>query len=87
MGAWLSAHVSPSGLRRSFGVMVIGVAAYVLSQAVTGEMVESFGRLFSNPQQPAKLMLGLLLLLVLVRIGAWIHKADRIVFTPSGETR
>lgn len=87
VGAWLSAHVSPGSLRRGFGVMVVGVAGYVLSQAVTADLLAVIERMVANPQGPVKVLVGLLLVLVLVRIGTWIHKFEHIVFSPNGGQR
>jgi fructose-specific phosphotransferase system IIC component len=62
-------------------MMVIGVAGYVLSQAVSADMLSSLERWLSDAQDTGRVVVGLLLMLVVLRIGRWIHKADTVVFT------
>ncbi|MEY4718942.1 MAG: hypothetical protein RL563_1560 [Pseudomonadota bacterium] len=81
IGAWLSVYVKPAVLRKAFGMMVIGVAGYVLSQAVSADMLSSLERWLSDAQDTGRVVVGLLLMLVVLRIGRWIHKADTVVFT------
>ncbi|MCQ8103368.1 sulfite exporter TauE/SafE family protein [Methylomonas sp. SURF-2] len=81
IGAWLSAYVKPALLRKAFGIMVTLVAAYVLSQAVSAQMLDSLQQWLTNAADAGRLLVGLLLLLLLLRIGHWVHKADAAVFT------
>lgn len=81
IGAWLSAYIKPALLRKAFGMMVIGVAGYVLSQAVNAQMFNSVELWLSDAKDAGRLVIGLLLLLLVIRIGRWIHKADTAVFT------
>jgi uncharacterized membrane protein YfcA len=79
MGAWLSGFVKPALLRRGFGVMVLLVAGYVLSQSVTVQLLTNAEQWMINPRGLVWVMLGLLLLWLLLRIGSWIHKAETLI--------
>jgi len=81
IGAWLSAFIKPAMLRKAFGMMVIGVAGYVLSQALSPEMLSSLVLWLSDAKDAGRVVVGLLLMLLLLRIGRWIHKADIVVIT------
>ncbi len=81
VGAWLSAYIKPGVLRKVFGIMVIGVAGYVLSQEVSAEMLTSLELWLSDAKDAGRVVVGLLLMLLVLRIGRWIHKADADVFT------
>lgn len=81
VGAWLSAYIKPAALRKAFGIMVVGVAGYVLSQAVSVEMLSSVELWLSDAKDAGRVVVGLLLMLLVLRIGRWIHKADAVVFT------
>jgi uncharacterized membrane protein YfcA len=82
LGAWLSAYVKPAALRKAFGVMVILVAGYVLSQAVNGQLFTAVDLWLDDARGPGRAVIGLLLLLLLIRIGRWIHKTDVVAFAP-----
>jgi uncharacterized membrane protein YfcA len=81
IGAWLSAYIKPTALRKVFGMIVGGVAAYVLSQAVNIELLKSAEQWLSNVKDAGRVVVGLLLMLLVLRIGRLIHKADAVVFT------
>ncbi|OAH97089.1 hypothetical protein A1353_23520 [Methylomonas methanica] len=81
VGAWLSAYIKPAALRKAFGIMVIGVGGYVLSQAVSAEMLSSLELWLSDTKDAGRVVVGLLLMLLVLRIGRWIHKVDAVVFT------
>jgi len=81
VGAWLSAYIKPAALRKVFGIMVVGVAGYVLSQAMSLKMLSSVELWLSDSKDAGRVVVGLLLMLLVLRIGRWIHKADAIVFT------
>jgi hypothetical protein len=81
VGAWLSAFIKPAALRKVFGIMVVGVAGYVLSQAVSLEMLSSVELWLSDAKDAGRLVVGLLVMLLILRIGCWIHKADAVIFT------
>lgn len=87
LGALLSAYVRPMLLRRGFGLMVLLVAAYTLSQSVTVQFMESVDQWIVSPRSPEWALLGLLLLWLLLRIGSWIHKTDSVIFTPAELTQ
>lgn len=80
IGGLLSAYIKPEWLRRGFGVMVVLVAGYVLSQAVTMQLLNTTKQWLLNPQNPGWAIAGLVLLWVLLRIGSWIHKTDAVTF-------
>jgi len=80
IGGLLSAYVQPALLRRGFGVMVVLVAGYVLSQAVTVQLLITAQQWLLNPQGPGWAIAGLVLLWLLLRIGSWIHKTDTVIF-------
>ncbi|MCK9606294.1 MAG: sulfite exporter TauE/SafE family protein [Methylomonas sp.] len=79
LGAVLSGHIKPAWLRRGFGVMVVGVGIYVLSQSLTDELLSSSQAWFSNAHGLVWLLFGLPVILSLLRIGTWVHKADRVM--------
>ena len=80
IGAILSGYVKPALLRRGFGFMVVAVGIYVLSQAFTGQLLADVAVWFDNAHSGIWTALALLIVLVLLRIGSWIHKADAVVF-------
>ncbi len=81
VGAWLSVHVKPEALRKGFGVMVVLVAAYVLSQALSAELLDEAAQWLGEAGGLGKVAVALLLLMLVVRVGRFIHKNDRVVFT------
>jgi uncharacterized membrane protein YfcA len=83
IGAWLSAYVKPRLLRRVFALMVMLVAAYVLSQSVTPELLQGVETWVLAPNSPEWALAGLLLFWLLLRIGMWIHKADTVILSPT----
>jgi uncharacterized membrane protein YfcA len=87
IGAWLSAYVKPKLLRSVFAFMVILVAVYVLCQSVTLAFLESAESWLLAPNSPEWLLAGLLLFWFLLRIGMWIHKADRVILSPANATK
>ena len=82
MGAIVSGYVKPAWLRRGFGLMVVAVGIYVLSQSLTDQLIISGEAWLSNARSANWTVLALLLALVLLRIGSWIHKPDVGVFPP-----
>lgn len=79
IGAWLSALVKPALLRRGFGVMVVLVAVYVLSQALTAQLMDSAEQWMINPRHLLGAVAGLLSLGLLLAI------AKRVIRKPSSE--
>ena len=73
IGAFLSAYVKPVMLRRIFGLLVVLVAGYILSQSVTFELINTIDHWFIYPNRLEWLIAGLVLLWLLIRIGGWIH--------------
>jgi hypothetical protein len=69
-------------LRKAFGIMVIGIAGYVLTQALTEQLLNSAQLWLADAKGPGMAVVGLLLALLVILIGRWIHKAETIVFTP-----
>ena len=82
VGGGLSAYVKPAALRKAFGIMVIGIAGYVLTQALTEQLLNSAQLWLADAKGPGMVVVGLLLALLVILIGRWIHKAETIVFTP-----
>lgn len=80
LGAILSGHVKPNWLRRGFGVMVVAVGIYVLSQAFTAELLAEVAEWSGNAYSTSLAFLALAIFLLLLRIGSWIHNADTVVF-------
>lgn len=80
IGAILSGYVKPAFLRCGFGLMVVAVGIYVLSQAFTGQVLADVAVWFGNAHSEIWAALALLIVLVLLRIGSWIHKTDAVVF-------
>lgn len=81
VGGWLSAYIKPAALRRGFGLMVILVAGYVLTQAITAELLDSMQLWLTDAKGSGMAAVGMLLALLVILIGRWIHKAEAIVFT------
>jgi uncharacterized membrane protein YfcA len=82
VGGGLSAYVKPAALRKAFGIMVIGIAGYVLTQALTEQLLNSAQLWLADAKGPGMAVVGLLLALLVILIGRWIHKAETIIFTP-----
>lgn len=82
LGAVMSGYVKPAWLRRGFGIMVVAVGLYVLTQTLSRELLGTLRAGFGDIKGIGLGILGLLLVLVLLRIGSWIHKTDAIVFNP-----
>ena len=80
IGATLSGHINPALLRRGFGLMVMGVGVYVLRQTINEHLLAEVEKWLSHADAGIWSMLFLSSLLVLLRIGGWIHKTDTIVF-------
>ncbi|MGY6277086.1 sulfite exporter TauE/SafE family protein [Methylomonas sp. MgM2] len=80
LGAILSGYIKPAWLRRGFGVMVAAVGLYVLSQAFTAQLLLDTSDWLGNAHSEVWLALALLCVLVLLRIGSWIHKTDSVIF-------
>lgn len=81
LGAWLSAYVKPATLRKLFGILVILIAGYVLSQTWNVNMLDSLELWLADVKKASETVVALLLLLLVIRIGRWIHKADVVLFT------
>ncbi len=82
VGAWLSGYIKPAALRKAFGIMVILVAVYVLSQSVNEKLLTVSAVWLTDVRSSGLAVLGLLLALVVIRIGRWIHKVKPVVLTP-----
>lgn len=81
IGAILSGHIKPALLRRGFGLMVVAIGLYVLSQAFTGELLADVETWLNNAHSESWAALALFMVLVILRIGSWIHKTDAAVLT------
>lgn len=81
LGAWLSAYIRPGDLRRAFGAMVVLVAGYVLSQAVSSQMLETMFTWLAGRQGAGMAAVALLLVILVMLIGRWIHKVNSVEFS------
>lgn len=79
LGAVISGYIKPAWLRRGFGVMVVGVGIYVLSQSLTEDLISDGHAWFSQAHGLVWVLFGLPLILSLLRIGSWIHKTDAVI--------
>lgn len=75
-GSILSAYVKPSWLRGAFGVMVVLVAGYVLSQSLSYQLFDDLAMQLENPMAYAWSGAGLLTLLLLALVSRWIHRLE-----------
>jgi len=82
LGAILSGFIKPAWLRRGFGVMVVAVGFYVLSQAINAQLLSDAEEWLGADHSELWLGLALLGILILLRIGSWVHKADTVIFKP-----
>ncbi len=80
MGAVVSGYVKPAWLRRVFGLMVVAVGIYVLTQSLTEELFLSIEAWFSRSDSMRWTIAGLSLLLLVLAIGSWVHKTDVAIF-------
>ena len=80
MGAVVSGYVKPAWLRRGFGLMVVAVGTYVLTQSLTAELFLSIAAWFSRSDSLGWTIAGLSLLSLVLAIGSWIHKTDVAIF-------
>lgn len=76
VGAWLCKYLSPTVLRRGFGWFVIMVAIYVLSNAVSMDLLEQLKSLLVDGFDLHKWLAGLFSLICLLLIGGRIHQTD-----------
>jgi uncharacterized membrane protein YfcA len=82
LGAWWSAYIKPAALRKLFGLMVIAVAGYVLSQALNQQLLIDLEPWLADAKIQGKVIVGLLLAWLVLLIGYWIHKTDAVSLTP-----
>jgi len=80
IGASLSGLINPRWLKRGFGLMVVTVGGYVLSKAVTAQLLQDTAAWFGHAHSELWAGLALLALLSLLRLGNWIHKTDAAAF-------
>lgn len=80
IGAILSGYVKPALLRRGFGLMVVAIGIYVLSQAFTAQLLIDTEEWFQQAHSEIWATLVLFIVLILLRVGSWIHKSNTIVF-------
>jgi len=87
IGALLSAYVKPALLRRVFGLMVVLIAGYILSQSITIQFINTIDQWFIYPTSLKWVFFGIFMLLMLIRLGTWIHKADEVMLAPVDHTQ
>lgn len=78
LGAILSGYIKPTLLRRGFGLMVVAVGIYVLSQAVNAQLLTDIKELSNYAHSGIWAGLALLGILLLLRIGSWIHRSETV---------
>ncbi|MDD2761202.1 MAG: sulfite exporter TauE/SafE family protein [Methylomonas sp.] len=76
IGAVISGYIKPASLRRGFGLMVVAVGLYVLSQAFTAELLADAMTWLRGAHSETWAIATLMLGLILAGIGRWIHKSD-----------
>jgi uncharacterized membrane protein YfcA len=81
IGALLSAYVKPKWLRRAFGVMVVLIAGYVLSQSLTTHLFNILELWVEKPKSPEWGLVVLLLVWLVLRISKFVHKVDENFLT------
>ena len=72
-GGMLSTRIGAAMLRRMFGLFVLMVAAYVLSQALTKSLLANLGHLLKQHIEFVLGIASLVAVLMLYRLGVWIH--------------
>jgi len=72
-GGMLSGRFSAAALKRLFGVFVVAVACYVLSQAVTAALLADLRALAERHVEFLLGIASLLALMAVYRLGVWIH--------------
>ncbi len=80
VGGVVSGYVKPAWLRRVFGLMVVSIGIYVLTQSVTEQLLNDTAAWFAQSQSLAWVAAGVSLALLLLLIGSWIHKTDVAIF-------
>lgn len=80
VGAIVSGYIKPAWLRRGFGLMVVAVGIYVLMQSVTEQLLTSSEAWLAQAGSLTWATVSVLLILILLAIGNWIHKADAVIF-------
>lgn len=82
MGAVLSGYIKPVWLRRGFGLMVVAVGVYVLTQSISEQLISTIEFWLSDTYGVAWLFSGLLLVFSLIGVGGWIHRTSVVEFNP-----
>lgn len=75
VGGWLSIRMRATVLRRLFGLFVLSIAGYVLYQSLSVQLMAAVAEWL---ERHVEFMLGiaaLAVVLVLVRVGAWVHRS------------
>lgn len=60
--------------------MVVAIGIYVLSQAFTAQLLIDTEEWFQQAHSEIWATLVLFIVLILLRVGSWIHKSNTIVF-------
>ncbi|PPD22525.1 MAG: hypothetical protein CTY22_00045 [Methylomonas sp.] len=80
MGSALSTRIQPARLRRLFGLMVLAVALYIVWQSFSLALLERLIAEFSDARAAYRVLFAIFLIWLLLRIGGWVHKTDRVDF-------
>lgn len=76
LGGWLSVRTSAAVLRRLFGLFIVLVAGYVLYKSLHVQMFATAAAWFGEHRDFVLGGAALAVILLLYRLGAWIHRAD-----------
>ena len=76
-GGLLSTRISAARLKRLFGLFVLAVAAYVLSQALTAALLAELRGLLERHREFLSGVAFLAAVLVIYQFGVWLHAQDR----------
>jgi len=85
-GAWASSHIRPTALRKVFGMLVITIAFYVLSQTLNTDLVAHLQTWLRDAQRLGEIIVGMLVCWLILRIGYWIHQTRHDAAPPSPNT-
>jgi len=80
LGAGISGYINAAKLRQAFGLTVIAIGIYVLTQSVSGELIANSEAWLENAEHSIGLALGLLAIAGLLRFGRWLHGLDDLNF-------
>ncbi|WP_367155346.1 sulfite exporter TauE/SafE family protein [Methylomonas sp. HYX-M1] len=81
LGAGISGFINEAKLRRAFGVTVVAIGVYVLTQSVSEDLIASSEVWLENIGHSIGLVFGLAGLAILIRFGRWLHTLENVNFS------